>query len=272
MARAKKSFPITDPTGEKAKAKAEAETQARQEQDARVHAKVKARMDAMRGVGAKAAEVANTVGTVLQPVSNVINKGIDATVNTGNNLISGNYSGIQTNSSYTQIEPITDVYSGVAIPHLKFDALVPTDLLNPSGLPECTEQQLNDGLKQYASATRAMHLYQAGFKYISEVGKTKQEYHKAQQSIIKASTEEVKVQREVTKFDTQNVELASDREKLYQADERLKQQQIITEATRTETQQLILKVEATESKRNAEIEALKAQTQEIISKYLTNAV
>ncbi|OKH41135.1 hypothetical protein NIES2101_34745 [Calothrix sp. HK-06] len=268
MARAKKNFPITDPTGEKAKAKAEA----RKEQDELVQARVKARMDAMRGVGAKAAEVANTVGTVLQPVTNAINKGIDATVSNGNSLISGNYSTIQTNSSYTQIEPITDVYSGVAIPQLKFDSLVPTDLLNPSGLPECSEQQLNDGLKQYASATRAMQLYQAGFKYIGEVGKTKQEYHKAQQSIIKSSTESVKVQREVTKFDTQNVELSSDREKLYQADERLKQQQIITQATRTETSQLIAKVEATEQKRNAEIEALKAQTNEIVSKYLTNAI
>ncbi|OKH35814.1 hypothetical protein NIES2101_37405 [Calothrix sp. HK-06] len=272
MARAKKSFPITDPTGEKAAAKAEAEAQARKEQDELVQARVKARMDAMRGVGAKAAEVANTVGTVLQPVSNVINKGIDATVNTGNSLISGNYSTIQTNSSYTQIESITDVYSGIAIPQVNFDGLIPTDLLNPSGLPQCTEQKLQDGLKQYASATNAQKLYQAGFKYISEVGKTKQEYHKAQQSIIKASTEEVKVQREVTKFDTQNVELVSDREKLYQADERLKQQQIITQATRTETSQLIAKVEATEQKRNAEIEALKAQTNEIVSKYLTKAI
>lgn len=265
MARAKKSFPITDPTGQKQVEK----ERIQKEQDERVQAKIKERF---AKVGEKASQVANTVGTVLQPISNTLNKGIDATVSTGNSLISGNYSGITTNSNYTKIEAITDVNSGVTIPKLEFNSLVPTDLLNPSGLPECSEQQLNDGLKQYASATRAMQLYQAGFKYIGEVGKTKQEYHKAQQSIIKASSEEVKVQREVTKFDTQNVELSSDREKLYQADERLKQQQIITEATRTETQQLIQKVEATEQKRNAEIEALKAQTQEIVSKYLTNAV
>lgn len=265
MARAKKVNPITDPTGEK---KAEKD-RIQQENFERARQKVQARFEK---VGERASQVAQTAGTILQPISNTINKGINATVNTGNGLISGNYSGITTNSSYTQLESITDVYSGVAIPKLEFNSLVPTDLLNPSGLPECSEQQLNDGLKQYASATRAMHLYQAGFKYISEVGKTKQEYHKAEQSIIKGSTEQVKVQREVTRFDTQNVELASDREKLYQADERLKQQQIITQATRTETQQLIAKVEATESKRNAEIEGLKAQTNEIISKYLTNAV
>lgn len=265
MARAKRVNPITDPSGQKLAEK----ERLQKEQDERVTARIKARFEK---VGERASQVAQTVGTVLQPVSNTINKGIDATVNTGNGLISGNYSGITTNSKYTQIESITDVYNGLTIPTVDFNSLVPNDLLNPSGLPECSQQQLNDGLKQYASASRAMQLYSAGFKYISDVGRVKSDYHKAQQSIIKASTEQVKVQREVTRFDTQNVELASDREKLYQADERLKQQQIITQATRTETQQLIAKVEATESKRNAEIEGLKAQTNEIISKYLTNAV
>lgn len=266
MARAKRVNPITDPSGQKLAEK----ERLQKEQDERVTARIKARFEK---VGERASQVAQTVGTVLQPVSNTINKGIDITGNVGAALFtSPNYGSISTQSTFTQIEPITDVYSGLTIPTVDFNSLVPTDLLNPSGLPTCSEQQLNDGLKQYASASRAMQLYSAGFKYIADVGKVKSDFHKAQQSVIKASTEQVKVQREITRFDTQNVELASDKEKLYQADERLKQEQIITQATRTETQQLIAKVETTESKRNAEIEALKHQTQEIISKYLSNGL
>jgi hypothetical protein len=163
-------------------------------------------------------------------------------------------------------------YGDLSVPTVDFTALVPTDLLHPSGLPQATEQELTNGLAVYAGATRAMQLYQAGFKYINEVGKTKQEYHKAQQSVIKAATEGVKAHQEVVRFDRQNVELEIDKEKLQHSNERLKQAQITTTALSNETSQMALKFEAQEQKRDADIKSIQSQTQDVIQKYLKDSI
>ncbi|BDA76594.1 hypothetical protein CAL7716_107600 (plasmid) [Calothrix sp. PCC 7716] len=277
-----KMNPITDPTGEKAKAKQEAAQQARKEQDERVQARVKAKLEAVRGVGAKAAEVAQNIGTTLQPVTNTINSVANAVTataataaNTANNItqaLAPTGTGYQGSYQSSQLQTATDIYGGLQMPAVSFDGLMPTDLLHPSGLPQISEQELTQGLAEYAGATRAQKLYQAGFKYIEEVGKTKQQYHKAEQSIIKAATEGVKVQQEIVRFDRQNVELATDREKLEHSNERLKQAQITTTALRNETAQLALKFEAQEGKRDAEIKSIQAQTQDIIQKYLKDSI
>ena len=80
-----------------------------------------------------------------------------------------------------------------------------------------------------------MQLYQAGYKYIADVGKVKQSSHKAQSSIIKGVTEEVKVQHSVVDFDVANIELEQKLEKRNQAEETLKQEQIKTVAAINET-------------------------------------
>ena len=147
----------------------------------------------------------------------------------------------------------SDPYGGLALPELNLSTLIPTDLLNPSGLPECSHEQLNQGLSQYASASRAMQLYQAGYKYIADVGKVKQQSHKAQSSIIKGVTEEVKVQQNIVDFDVANIELEQKLEKRNQAEETLKQEQIKTVAAINETEQLRQKLEAQEDKREAEV-------------------
>ena len=153
-----------------------------------------------------------------------------------------------------------------------FGGMVPTDLLNPQIQLQATEEQLNNRLAQYAAGTRAQHLLQAGFKYIEEVRKTKQQYHKAQSSFVKAATEEVKVKQDIVGFDIANVELSIAGEKLNQTGERLKQEQIRTSAAQNETAQLIMKIEATEGKRDAEIKRIQAQTNDIIQKYLSDSI
>jgi hypothetical protein len=275
MARTKLNRPITDPTGEKAA----------KEADKRARAKVKAHF---AGAGEKAAELAQSVGVVLKATANTANdvaNGVSAVANavTGtaanfanaaNNvrqtLVPGE--GYQHGYASGSIQHSEDIYGGLAMPQMDFGAMVPTDLLNPTGLPECSEEQLTQGLAIYASATRSMELYKAGFQYIEKVGQTKQQFHKAQSSVIKAATEQVKVHQEVVCFDRQNVELGIDREKLEQSNEKLKQAQITTLATRNETTQLIQKIEANEGRKDAEIKSIQAQTQEIIQKYLKDSI
>jgi hypothetical protein len=82
----------------------------------------------------------------------------------------------------------------------------------------------------------------------------------------------VKVQQEIVRFDIQNVELSTTKEKLEHSNERLKQAQITTTALQNETSQLALKFEAQEGKRDAEIHSIKAQTQDIIQKYLKDSI
>ena len=117
----------------------------------------------------------------------------------------------------------TDFYGGLTMPEMDFNGMMPSDLLNPSISVTASEEQLTAGMETYAGATRAQKLYQAAFKYIGEIGKTKQEFHKAQASIIKSATEGIKVQQEIVRFDRQNIELDTDIVKLEQSYEKLNQ-------------------------------------------------
>jgi hypothetical protein len=266
MARAKR--PLTDPTGEKQAAR-EAEIQRR---DQAARARVKARFE---GVGEKAQEVAASVGTALSAVANTTTKAVAATSNTIGNIkqaVSPTGTGYSGGYVSSQLQTNQNPYGGLELPQMEFQTLIPSDLLHPSGLPQISEQELTSGLAEYAGATRAMDLYKAGFQYIEKVGQVKQQYHKAEQSIIKASTEQVKVHQEVVRFDRQNVELAIDKEKLGHSNERLKQAQITTTALGNETAQMALKYEAQEGKRGAEINAIQAQTQDIIQRYLKDSI
>lgn len=166
----------------------------------------------------------------------------------------------------------TDVYGGLSIPELDFNGMIPADFLNPSISTTATEEQLTAGLENYAGATRAQKLYQAGFKYLEEVGKTKQAYHKAQASVIKGATEGVKVQQEIVRFDRQNIELESDLVKLEQSAEKLNQENVKLLGLQKETTQITRKIEAIELKRDAEIKAVEVQTQMIIQKYLVETM
>ncbi|OUL23828.1 hypothetical protein BV378_20660 [Nostoc sp. RF31YmG] len=266
---------LTDPTGEKQAAKEAQE----QERDRKARERVKAKLS---GVGEKAQEIASTIGTTLEPITNTVSSVANAvtattatTANTVNNIkqaLAPTGTGYQHGYASSQLQISQNPYGDIAVPTVDFSQLIPTDLLHPSGLPQASEQELTNGLAMYAGATRAMQLYQAGFKYINEVGKTKQEYHKAQQSVIKASTEGVKVHQEIVRFDRQNLELAIDKEKLEHSNERLKQAQITTTALANETSQLALKFEAQEQKREAEIKSIQSQTQDIVQKYLKDSI
>jgi hypothetical protein len=131
---------------------------------------------------------------------------------------------------------------------------------------------LTSGLATYAGASRAQELLQAGFKYIQEVGQTRQQYHKAEQSIIKGATEGIKTQQEIVNFDIANVNLATTQEKLLQADEKLIQARVTTKAYQNETELMRLFFEAKEQKKNAEIQRLQSETQKVIQTYLKGRV
>lgn len=251
-------------------------------------------------IGSKAAKLALDTTTAL-------NKGADAIANTRNNIsaITDNIAAVAgaastlagavtvgraqtagalvdaqqatatnygSKSHRSDIVLETDFYGGLAMPECDFNGLMPTDLLNPSIAVTATEEQLTAGLENYAGATRAQKLYQAGFNYISEIGKTKQAYHKAQASVIKASTEGIKVQQEIVRFDRQNIELQTDGIKLEQSAEKLNQEGIKLLGIQKETTQITRKIEAIELKRDAEIKAVEIQTQQIIQKYLVESI
>ena len=172
----------------------------------------------------------------------------------------------------TEIIKETDFYGGLAMPEVDFNGMIPIDFLNPSIAVVATEEQLTAGLENYASATRAQKLYQAGFSYVGEVGKTKQAYHKAQASVIKAATESVKVQQEIVRFDRQNIELETDITKREQSGEKLNQENIKLTGMQKETTQLTRRIEANEAKRDAEIQAVEVQTQMVKQKYLVESI
>lgn len=240
-----------------------------------------------KSIGRKAKEVAESVGITLtsiqdsvKPVGEIANKAtvsVSSVLNTANNIrqaLTPTGIGYQQSLSSSNLQSKSDFKGGLSIPEINFSEMLPTDLLHPqnSDLPSITEDELTSGLAVYAGAIRAQKLYQQSFQYIQEIGITKQNYHRAEQSIIKASTEAIKVDQEIIKFDKQNVELAVDHEKLNQSNERLKQSQITTVAMQNETLQLSLKFEALEGKRDAEIESIKSQTQDIIQRYLKQTV
>lgn len=225
--------------------------------------------------GAKAQKLAEQAGAIFSKSPEVIN-----TATTAAAKVSGAVSDLSqlaqasspSNYRTEALKHNADAYGGVAFPTPDFNSMVPSDLLNPQIALQATEEQLTAGLAVYAGAKRAQLLLQAGFKQIEEIGKTKQQYHKAEQSIIKAATEGVKVQQEIVRFDKQNVELDIDITRRDQASETLKQERIKLTGQQKETAQLMLKIEAHERKRDAEIQAIDTQTQSIIQKYLNNSI
>jgi len=244
-------------------------------------------------IGAKASRLAQNVTSSLQSTANGIAQTRDS-INTLTDGIGAVAGAITTGRAKTagaaidvqqatagnigraqqrsEIIKETDFYGGLTMPEIDFSGLMPSDLLNPNLAVTATEDQLTAGLENYAGATRAQKLYQTGFKYISELGKTKQEYHKAQASIIKGATEGVKVQQEIVRFDRQNIELESDLTKLEQSAEKLNQEGVKLLGLQKETTQITRKIEAMELKREAEIKSIEIQTQMITQKYLIEAM
>ena len=181
----------------------------------------------------------------------------------------GNYGAAQHRS---EIVKETDFYGGLTMPEIDFNGLMPSDLLNPNLAVTATEEQLTAGLENYAGATRAQKLYQAGFNYVSEVGKTKQAYHKAQQQIIKGATEGVKVQQEIVRFDRQNIELETDIVKREQSSEKLNQEQSKLLGMQKETTQITRKIESLEAMRDADIQSIQQRTQMILQKLAVDSI
>ena len=227
-------------------------------------------------VGAKAKRVADEAIASLGNVSQVADRVVETRAQVGKTL--GDIaqtikpSGYQNGFQSSTLTHKSDVYGGVSFPVQDFSALIPGDLLNPQIELQATDEQLTNGLATYAGASRAQELLQAGFKYIQEVGQTRQFYHKGEQSIIKASTEGIKTQQEIVNFDIANVNLATTQEKLLQADEKLIQARVTTKAYQNETELMRLFFEAKEQKKNSEIQRLQAETQKIIQTYLKGRV
>jgi hypothetical protein len=215
-------------------------------------------------VGAVAGSVSALAGAVTTGRAQTAGAVVDVQQATATN-----YGGTQHRS---EIVKETDFYGGLAMPEMDFSGLMPSDLLNPNLAVIATEEQLTTGLENYAGATRAQKLYQAGFNYISEVGKTKQAYHKAQASVIKGATEGIKVQQEIVRFDRQNIELETDIVKLEQSSEKLNQEGIKLLGLQKETTQITRKIEAVELKRDAEIKSIETQTQMILQKFLVESI
>jgi len=213
-------------------------------------------------------DISNSIGTVASAITTGRAASAGAVTDVKQATASGNYGSQQPSDIIFQ----TDFYGGINLPETDFAGMMPSDLLNPSISVSASEEQLTSGLETYAGATRAQKLYQAGFKYISELGKTKQEYHKAQSSIIKASTEGIKVQQEIVRFDRQNIELETDIVKREQSSEKLNQSGIQLLGLQKETTQITRKIEALEAKRDAEIKAIETQTQMITQKYLVESM
>lgn len=249
-----------------------------------------------KSAGTRAKKVAEAAGTVLKEAAVGVGKtAVSAAAGTASNAANAVTTGasevrqaatdaIQARNAITGEQGYTgqlasgelarngDAYGGLAFPEQDFNSMLPGDLLNPEIELQATEEQLTAGLATYAAGTRAQTLLQAGFKYIAEVGKTKQLYHKAEQSVIKAASEGVKVQQEIVNYDIENIKLDQKIEKREQENEKLKQEQIKTLGARNETEQLRQKIEAQEGKRDAEISSIKAQTQDIIQKYLKDSI
>jgi hypothetical protein len=215
-------------------------------------------------VGAVAGSVSALAGAVTTGRAQTAGALVDVQQATATNYGAGQHR--------SEIVKETDYYGGITMPEMDFSGLMPSDLLNPNLAVTATEEQLTTGLENYAGATRAQKLYQAGFNYISEVGKTKQAMHKAQASVIKGVTEGVKVQQEIVRFDRQNIELESDIVKREQSAEKLNQENIKLTGMQKETSQITRKIEAIELKRDAEINAIEVQTQMIRQKYLVESI
>jgi hypothetical protein len=222
----------------------------------------------MQAVAGNVSAVTGGIGAVAGAITTgraqVQGAAIDAQQATATNYGAGQHR--------SEIVKETDFYGGIVMPEMDFNGLMPSDLLNPNIAVTATEEQLTAGLENYALATNAQKLYQAGFAYIGEVGKTKQAMYKAQQQIIKAATESVKVQQEIVRFDRQNIELETDIVKREQSGEKLNQESIKLTGMQKETTQLTRRIEANEEKREAEIRSVEIQTQMITQKYLVESI
>jgi len=172
----------------------------------------------------------------------------------------------------TEIVKDTDCFGGLSVPVTDFGGIVPSDLLKPAIGVTATAEELTEGLENYAAGTRAQKLYQAGYKFIEEVGKTKQARHRAQSSIIKGATEGVKVQQEMVRFDRQNIELETDMVKREQSAEKLNQEDVKLLGMQKETTQITRKIEAIEAKRDAEINVIDTQTRDILQKFMIESI
>lgn len=227
-------------------------------------------------IGAKAKRVAEQALASLSNVSEVSAKVVETTAQvaktTGDVAQIVRPGGYEKGYQSSALTHKSDVYGGVTFPKQDFSGMTPSDLLNPQIELQATDEQLTQGLAIYAGASRAQELLQAGFKYIEEVGKTTQQYYKAEQSIIKGATEGVKVQQEIVNFDIANVNLAIGEEKLLQTDEKLVQAKVTTLAYRNETEQMRMFFEAKEQKKTAEIQRFQAESQKIIQQYLKGRV
>lgn len=234
------------------------------------------RVQSQKSVGEKAKEILDSAVSSLGAVSQVANKAVEVTAQTaktvGDIAQAVTPGGYQRGYQSSNLTHKSDIYGGLAFPAQDFSGMMPGDLLNPQIELQATDEQKNQVLAVYRNAENAQALLQAGFKYIEEVGKTRQQYHKAEQSVIKGATEGVKVQQEIVNFDIANVNLDINREKLLQTDEKLIQERITTQAARNETANLKLFYEAKEQKRDAEIEKLRVERQTIIQKYLQGKV
>lgn len=243
-----------------------------------------------KSAGSRAKKVAESAGATLKDVATNTGKtaakaGVSVATNGAKNAgqavansTQGVMSALSGEGGYKrgfasgQLSREIDAYGGLAFPEQDFTGMMPTDMLNPAIELQVSEEQLTQGLEVYAGATRAQQLLQAGYTYIGEVGKTKQKYHKGQQSVIKAATEGVKVEQEIVNYDIANIQLDQKLEKREQEDEKLKQEQLKTIGTRNETEQVRQKIEVQEQKRDAEIQSILSQTQNIIQKYHKGAI
>lgn len=231
-------------------------------------------------IGSKASKLAEAANSSLANTANAISA-VTSAITTGKAASEGAAIDVKqaigggggiSGTQRHEIERQTDIFGGLTIPEMDFQGMMPSDLLNPSIAVTASEEQLTAGMETYAGATRAQKLYQAAFKYIGEIGKTKQEYHKAQASIIKSATEGIKVQQEIVRFDRQNIELDIDIVKLEQSSEKLNQEGIKLTGMQKETTQIIRKIEAMELRRDAEIKGIEIQTQQIVQKYLVESM
>lgn len=229
-------------------------------------------------IGAKASRLAQAANSSLANTAQTIGD-VASAITTGRAVTQGAAIDIQqasgvsnSRTDFHDIEKATDIFGGMVMPEMDFNGMMPGDLINPSIAVTATEEQLTASLEIYAGGTRAQKIYQAAFKYIGEIGKTKQEYHKAQSSIIKAATEGIKVQQEIVRFNRQNVELETDIVKLNQSSEKLNQEGIKLVGIQKETTQIIRRIEAMEAKRDAEIKGIEIQTQMITQRYLVETM
>lgn len=182
-----------------------------------------------------------------------------------------NQSGFE--KGFADIEVADDYYGGLQIPEFDTQSFIPSDLTNPTELSnyQLDEKQLQETLRIYGGANRYLKALQAGYKHIEEVGKTKQGFEKARQSIIKGATEEVKTAQTIVSWDTERINLETSISKRDEANERLKQQQVKTLGAVNETNQLMQLVTAKEAKRDANIQKTIADTERITSKYLEDS-